>query len=129
MLFSHVLIAVKLSGKLYSAIMSTGRICPCTRPYKDSANSMNSVGKNLMSIRGRGQSGKIIQTFVTFSILTNLPFKYFEVLLKRCFEYPYSLQIKDINCGLKTLCGSNVSSTHDTSVTTQTYTLLVSLYS
>ena len=61
------LIAVKLSGKLYSAIMSTGRICPCQRPYKDSANSLNSVGKNLMSLPGRRQSsGKSIQTLWYF---------------------------------------------------------------
>ena len=63
-----------------------------------------------------------------FPHTTNLPFKCFEVLLKRYFECYYSLQIKDINYGLKTLCGSSMSSTHDASVTTQTDTLLVSLF-
>ena len=72
---------VKLSGKLYSAIMSTGRICPCTRDYKDLANPMNSVGKSLMNpAEGQKQSGKkSINKVVTFStpIYHSSTMKYF----------------------------------------------------
>lgn len=61
--------------------MSTGRICPCTRDYKDLANPMNSVGKSLMNpAEGQKQSGKkSIYKVVTFStpIYHSSTMKYF----------------------------------------------------
>ena len=104
--------------------MSTGRICPCVRPEGDSANSLNAVGNNLLSPSSRMQSGKSIQACDIFH--TNLLFKCCRVLLKKYLKC-YSVQTKDINYWLKTLYGSNVSSTH-VMLHTQTH-LLVSLYS
>ena len=109
--------------------MSTGRICPCQRPYKDLANSMNSVGKSLMiPEEGQKQSGKKR----VYTNLWHFPHQsttqvLWSTSLKKCFKY-YSLQIKDVKHDeLETLYGSNVSSTNDMDCTQTDICLFLSI--